>query len=173
MCPRPQPASKQVTVEDEIISPEVQASSSKGKGLEVTKIALHNVPVTNNFTERTTFTPKSAVPAPSQSAPLSTNNSTSLLPMPLLSVPTVQSTTYHYTFTLEDKEADKCVVEHLLDSNLNIPVRELLAVSPDVRQHFRKLMMKKHVTVGTVSVHKLLGQPATDTWLKQYEGMRP
>jgi hypothetical protein len=46
MRPRPQPASKQVTVEDEIILPEVQASSSKGKGLEVAKIALHNVPVT-------------------------------------------------------------------------------------------------------------------------------
>jgi hypothetical protein len=80
MRPRPQPALKQVMVEDEIISPEVQASSSKGKGLEVAKIVLHNVPVTNNSTERTTLAPKSAAPAPSQSAPSSTNNSTSLLP---------------------------------------------------------------------------------------------
>jgi len=47
--PHPQPASKQATVEDEIISPEVQASSSKGKGLEVAKIAPHNVPVTNDY----------------------------------------------------------------------------------------------------------------------------
>jgi hypothetical protein len=43
MCQCPQPASRQVMVEDEIISPEVQASSSKGKGLEVVKIVPHNV----------------------------------------------------------------------------------------------------------------------------------
>jgi len=170
--PRPQPASKQVTVEDEIISPEVQASSLKGKGLEVAKIAPHNVPVTNNSTERTTLAPKSPAPAPLQSAPSSTSNSTSPPPMPLLSAPTAQSTTYRYAFALEDKEADKRVVKHLLNSNLNIPVRELLAVSPDVRQHFHELTMKKHIMVGAVSVHELLGQPATDAWLKQYEGVR-
>jgi hypothetical protein len=86
--PRPQPTSKQAMVEDEIISPEVQASSSKGKGLEVTKIAPHNVLVTNNSMERTTLAPKSTVPAPSQSAPSSTNNSTSPQPTPPLSAPT-------------------------------------------------------------------------------------
>jgi len=58
MCPRPQPALKQAMVEDEIISPEVQALSSKGKGLKVMKIAPHHVPVTNNSTERTTLAPK-------------------------------------------------------------------------------------------------------------------
>jgi len=121
-CPCPQPASKQATVEDEIISPEVQASSSKGKGLEVAKIAPHNVPVTNNSMERTTLAPKSTAPAPSQSTPSSTSNSTPPQPVPPLSAPTAQSTTYHYAFALEDKEADKRVVERLLDSNLNIPV---------------------------------------------------
>jgi hypothetical protein len=111
--PCPQPTSKQVTVEDEIILPDVQALSSKGKGLEVAKIAPHNVPVTNNSMERTTLAPKSAVPAPSQSAPSSTNNSTPPLPTPLLPVPTAQSTTYCYAFALEDKEADKRIVERL------------------------------------------------------------
>jgi hypothetical protein len=171
-CPRPQPASKQVTVEDEIILPEVQASSSKSKGLEVAKIAPHNVPATNDSTEKTTLAPKSAVPAPSQSAPSSTSNSTPPQLAPPLSAPTAQSTTYRYAFALEDKEADKRIVECLLDSNLNIPVRELLAVSPDVRQHFHEFTTKKRVTVGMVSVHELLGQPAMDAWLKQYEGMR-
>jgi hypothetical protein len=83
----------------------------------------------------------------------------------------VQSTTYRYAFALEDKEANKRIVEHLLDSNLNIPIQELLAVSPDIRQHFRELMTKKRVTLGAVSVHELSGQPATDAWLKQYEGV--
>jgi len=170
--PHPQPTSKQAMVEDEIISPEVQTLSSKGKGLEVAKIAPHNVPVTNNSMERTTLAPKSAAPAPSQSAPSSTKNSTSPQPMPPLSAPTMQSTTYRYAFALEDKEANKRVVERLLNSNLNIPIQELLAVSPDVRQHFCKLTMKKRITVGMVSVHELLGQPATDAWLKQYEGVR-
>jgi len=32
--------------------------------------------------------------------------------------------------------------------------------------------MKKHVTVGVVSVHELSGQPAMDVWLKQYKGVR-
>jgi hypothetical protein len=50
--PHPQPASKQVTVKDEIILSDVQASSSKGKGLDVAKITLLNVPVTNNSMER-------------------------------------------------------------------------------------------------------------------------
>jgi hypothetical protein len=122
MCLRPQPALKQVMVQDEIISPEVQASSSKGKGLGVAKITPLNIPVTNNPTERTTLVPKSAAFASSQSAPVSNNNSTSPLPMPPLSAPTAQSTTYRYVFTLEDKEANKCIVERLLNSNLNIPV---------------------------------------------------
>jgi len=82
MHPCPQPASKQATVEDEIISPEVQAPSSKGKGLEVIKIAPLNVPATNNSTERTTLAPKSTVPGSSQSAPSSNNNSMSPLPAP-------------------------------------------------------------------------------------------
>jgi hypothetical protein len=90
--PRPQPALKQAMVEDEIISPEVQASSSKGKGLEVAKIAPHNVPVTNNSMERTTLAPKSAAPAPWQPAPSSTNNSTSPQPAPLLSAPIAEGT---------------------------------------------------------------------------------
>jgi hypothetical protein len=46
-----------------------------------------------------------------------------------------------------------------------------LAVLPDVRQHFHELTTKKRVTVGMVSVHELLGQPATDAWLKQYKGV--
>jgi len=170
--PCPQPASRQAMVKDEIISPEVQASSSKGKGLEVTKIAPHNVHVTYNSMERTTLAPKSAAPASSQSAPSSTNISTSLLPMPPLSAPTTQSTTYRYAFTLEDKEANKHVVEHILDSNLNIPIQEFLAVLPDVRQHFHNLTTKKCIMVGAASVHELLGQPATDAWLKQYKGVR-
>jgi hypothetical protein len=94
------------------------------------------------------------------------------LPTPPLSAPTTHSTTYHYTFALEDKEANKCIVECLLDSNLNILVQELLAVLPDVRQHFRVLTTKKRIMVGAVSVHELSGQPATDAWLKQYKGMR-
>jgi hypothetical protein len=122
MCPHPQPASKQVMVKDEIILPEVQALSSKGKGLEVTKIVPHNVPVTNNSMERTTLAPKSAAPASLKSAPSSNNNSMSLLSTPPLFVPAAQSTTYCYAFTLEDKDADKCIVKHLLDSNLNIPI---------------------------------------------------
>ncbi|KAG2061354.1 hypothetical protein BDR06DRAFT_854018, partial [Suillus hirtellus] len=55
---------------------------------------------------------------------------------------------------------------------LNIPARELLAVSPDVRQHFRKLTTKKRVAVGAVLVHELSGHPATDQWLKQYKDVR-
>jgi hypothetical protein len=94
------------------------------------------------------------------------------LPTPPLSAPTAQSTTYHYAFALEDIQANKRIVKRLLNSNLNIPIQGLFAVSPDVRQHFCKLTMKKHVMVGAVSVQKLSGQPAMNAWLKQYEGVR-
>ncbi|KAG1850266.1 hypothetical protein C8R48DRAFT_778243 [Suillus tomentosus] len=156
---RPRPASRQATVEEEIISPEIRASSDKGKEKEVAKVAPLSAPISAPTSAKAP--PKGASPSsstPSSSTPVSSSSSSpsqsSALPPSSSSTPTqapAQSSSYRYAFALEDKEADKHVVERLLDSNLNIPVRELLAVSPDVRQHFHELTTKKCITVGAVS----------------------
>ncbi|KAG2339646.1 hypothetical protein BDR05DRAFT_891445, partial [Suillus weaverae] len=52
---------------------------------------------------------------------------------------------------------------------LSIPVRELLAVLPEVRKQFRDMTTNKRVTVGTVSIDKLSGHFAMDRWLSQYD----
>jgi hypothetical protein len=93
---------------------------------------------------------------------------------PPVAVPTANNPTptlnqYRYSFVLEDKEADKCVVKHLLDSNLNISVHELFAISPDVCKQFRDLTTTKCVTVGTVSVNKLSGQPMTEEFICTFD----
>ncbi|KAG2051378.1 hypothetical protein BDR06DRAFT_890039, partial [Suillus hirtellus] len=146
------------------------------KGKEVVKEAPLSAPISAKAPLKGT-SPSSSTPA--SSTPVSSSSSSpsqsSALPPLSSSTPTqapAQSSSYCYAFALEDKEADKRVVECLLNSNLNIPVRELLAVSPDVRQHFHELTTKKCVTVGAVSVHELSGHPVTDQWLKQYEDVR-
>ncbi|KAG2347093.1 hypothetical protein BDR05DRAFT_876856 [Suillus weaverae] len=62
-------------------------------------------------------------------------------------------------------------MEHILDSNFSIAIRELLAISPEVRKQFRNMTTNKHVTVGTVSINKLSGHFATDRWMSQYDNL--
>ncbi|KAG2100650.1 uncharacterized protein F5147DRAFT_776858 [Suillus discolor] len=154
----PRPASRQATVEEEIISPEIQASSDKGKGKELAKVAPTSAPTSAKAPPKGTSS--SSTTSSSSAPPPSPSQSSASLSTPTSAPAPIQSSSYRYAFPLEDKEADKLVVERLLDSNLSIPVRELLAVSPDVRQQFHELTMKKRITVGAVSVHKLSGHPA-------------
>ncbi|KAG1867265.1 hypothetical protein DFJ58DRAFT_723939 [Suillus subalutaceus] len=78
------------------------------------------------------------------------------------------STHYRNLCALEDKEADKRIIERLLQSSINIPVCELLAVSPDVRKQFRDLTTNKCVTVGTVSVNELSSQEMTEEFMQAF-----
>ncbi|KAG1761645.1 hypothetical protein EDD22DRAFT_953827 [Suillus occidentalis] len=102
------------------------------------------------------------------------SSSSSTLPDANTASPSAASSSnqYRFSFALEDKEADKRVIERLLDSNIAIPVRELLAVSPKVRKNFCDLTTTKRVAVGSVLVNKLIGQPSNDEWLCEYDEER-
>jgi hypothetical protein len=153
---RPGPLSKHASETTEIISPAVRASQAKAP--EVAK-------ATNEAT------PKLA--KAKEVAPVASSSS-STLPDANTANPSAASTSnqYRFSFALEDKGADKRVIERLLDSNIAIPVRELLAVSPEVRKNLRDLTTTKRVTVGSVLVNELVGQPSNDEWLREYDEER-
>ncbi|KAG2748104.1 hypothetical protein P692DRAFT_201715678, partial [Suillus brevipes Sb2] len=123
---RPAPASRQATVEEELVSPAIQASSNKGKA--------------------NTSTPAHAVPAPPPTG------------------------TYCLSCALEDKGAEKRITDQILDITIQVPVRDIFAVSPDIRKNFRDMSSNKRVTVGTVSVNELSSHPANRDWMRQYDG---
>jgi hypothetical protein len=77
---------------------------------------------------------------------------------------------YRYAFLLEDKDADKRVVDRMLDSTISMPMHELIAVSTDMRKVFKDLTTTKHVTVRTVSVNELSSVPEMQEFLKKYDG---
>ncbi|KAG2739744.1 hypothetical protein P692DRAFT_201670809, partial [Suillus brevipes Sb2] len=114
---RPAPASRQATIEEELVSPAIQASSNKGK-----------------------------VPAPPPTG------------------------TYRLSCALEDKGAEKRITDQILDITIQVPVRDIFAVSPDIRKNFRDMSSNKRVTVGTVSVNELSSHPANRDWMRQYDG---
>ncbi|KAG2746277.1 hypothetical protein P692DRAFT_201867879, partial [Suillus brevipes Sb2] len=155
---RPAPTSRHATVEEELVSPAIQASSNKGKGLEVAKIpspAASDAPVTGAKSSSS-----------SSSASKTANTST-----PAHAVPAPPPTgTYRLSCALEDKGAEKRITDQILDITIQVPVRDILAVSPDIRKNFRDMSSNKRVTVGTVSVNELSSHPANRDWMRQYDG---
>jgi hypothetical protein len=77
---------------------------------------------------------------------------------------------YRYAFPLEDKDADKRIVDCMLDSTISMPMHKLIAVSTDMRKVFKDLTTTKRVTVGTVSVNELSSAPEMQEFLKKYDG---
>ncbi|KAG1832767.1 hypothetical protein EV424DRAFT_1533451 [Suillus variegatus] len=80
------------------------------------------------------------------------------------------STQYRYSFPLEDKDADKHVVDHMLDSNISIPMRDLITVSTDIRKVFKDMTTTKRVTIGALSVNELSSTPEAEDILRRYDG---
>jgi len=151
----PGPASRQVADAEEIVSPAVQASMGKGKVPEVA---------------RTTTTPPLVTSKVKETLKAPTTTASSMVPTTNNLTPALNQ--YRYSFVLEDKEADKCMVKHLLDSNLNIPMHKLFAVSPDVCKQFHDLTTMKHITVGTESVNELSSQPMTEEFIQAFDQER-
>ncbi|KIO03685.1 hypothetical protein M404DRAFT_47851, partial [Pisolithus tinctorius Marx 270] len=109
--------------------------------------------------------------APSTPAPTSTATKpyvppTSLAPMPMhkdpVPVAIVLSQTlypaacnqnqYHYSFPLEDEATPKHIVEHILETSIAMPVKELFAVAPEFCKQFRDITMAKRVTTNKIEV---------------------
>ncbi|KIO01580.1 hypothetical protein M404DRAFT_109158, partial [Pisolithus tinctorius Marx 270] len=59
---------------------------------------------------------------------------------------------YRYSFPLEDKAAPKHIVEHILETSVAMPVKELFAVAPEFRKQFRDITMVKRVTTNEIEV---------------------
>ncbi|KAG1765354.1 hypothetical protein EDD22DRAFT_1015293 [Suillus occidentalis] len=133
----PGPASRQATVEEELISPEVRTSSSKGKNLEVAKIIT---PAADAPIVGTKSSSSSSVSKPTNTPP----------PVASTPMPT-PSGAYRLSCPLEDKGAEKCITDQILDIMLPVPIRDILAVSPDIRKSMHNLSSNKRVTIGTVS----------------------
>jgi len=151
---RPGPASRQLADAEEIVSPAVQVTSGKGKAQEIAKAPSASTTSASKS--------KEAAKAPSVASTIESASSTA-------TSSSSSSMQYRYSFALEDKDADKRVVQRLLECNINMPVRELFAVSPDVRKQFRDLTTTKRVTVGTVSVNELSSQQTTEEFMRAFD----
>jgi len=151
---RPGPALRQLADAEEIVSPAVQVMSGKGKAPEIAKAPSASTTSASKS--------KDTAKAPSVASTIESASSTATLS-------SSSSAQYRYSFALEDKDADKHVVQRLLECNINMPVRELFAVSPDVRKQFHDLTTTKHVTIGTVSVNKLSSQQTTEEFMCAFD----
>ena len=63
-------------------------------------------------------------------------------------------------FPLEDKSTPRQVLDQVLDTSVPIPVKDLIAASPEFRKQFRDLTTVKRVTntsSNSVQVHELSG----------------
>ncbi|KAG2336086.1 hypothetical protein BDR05DRAFT_1006175 [Suillus weaverae] len=160
LCAHPGPASRQVVEVEEIVSATVQALSTKGKAPESVKA----------ITQPTMSTSKSKETPPVASSSSSSSLNTANVANPLSMMPPLNQ--YRYSYPLEDKNADKCVLEHILNTTISIPIREILAVPPDVRKVFRDQMTIKCITIDTVSVNELSSQPELKDWMHSYDEVR-
>jgi hypothetical protein len=137
---KPGPSSKVTEQAEEIISPEVREAKTK------------KAPNPGMVVVKSAAKPTNANPI-----------------VPVASLSTTPAPQYHYTFLLEDKDIEKCVMDRILDTDVNVPIRDLIASSSDIQKALKDLTTSKQVTVGTVSVNELSGHPQTEQFLKGWD----
>ena len=67
---------------------------------------------------------------------------------------------YKYLFLLEDDTAPKCVLDRVLDTLVQVPIKELFAVTLDFCKHICELTTVKHVahaSANVIQVNELAG----------------
>jgi hypothetical protein len=89
-------------------------------------------------------------------------------PLPAASA-SAPSGMYRLSCPLEDKGAEKYLTDQILDVTLPVPIRDILAVLPDVRKNLCDMSSNKCITVGMVSVNELSSHPGTNHWMHQYD----
>ncbi|KAG2101609.1 uncharacterized protein F5147DRAFT_776611 [Suillus discolor] len=142
--PKPGPLSKVTEQVEEIVSPEVREAKAK------------KVP-----------NPGTVVVKPAMKA----TTATSVAPVAstLMATLATQTAQYHYAFPLEDREAEKCVMDRILNMDVNVPIWDLTASSSDIRKALKDLTTSKHVMVGMVSVNELSSLPQMEQFLKGWD----
>jgi hypothetical protein len=133
---KPGPSSRAVAnVPEEIVSPQVRASSDKGKGPAISPVA-------------------STSSAPSIAKPGTSSDKRA----------TASSPQFKYQFPLEDPAASTRILESIRKSQIIVPLEDILSAAPDVRKQFRDQTTTRRVPVGTVSVHELAGRDPHEIW---------
>ncbi|KAG2155019.1 uncharacterized protein EDB93DRAFT_1247974 [Suillus bovinus] len=103
--------------------------------------------------------PRTSVLKPATKAPIATPATAS----------SSQAPQYRYVFLLEDKDTEKRVIDKILDTDVSLPIRDIIAASPDIWKAIKDLTMSKRVTVGAVLVNELSSLPRTDQFLRDWE----
>ena len=150
--PRKKPETRPSTVTEEIVSPELQKASPSSSGM--LPISTSGTQRTNQPSALTSSTAEASGSATNRSAP-SINIPPRVPPANQSSPPTIQ---YKYMFLLEDKSTPRQVLDWALNMSVPIPVKDLIAVSPEFRKQFWDLTMVKRVTntsSNSVQVHEL------------------
>ena len=67
---------------------------------------------------------------------------------------------FRYSFPLEDETAPKRLLDRVLATTVPVPVRELIAVAPDVRKQLKDLTTTKCIPISTntIQVNELAGR---------------
>jgi hypothetical protein len=140
---------RQATVSEEIESPEVQATRQS----TTTSAAPSRTTAPTSSPGIPASKPSSSVPPPpTQPATAGADSSRARANFP-------PATQYRYTFALEDDTAPQRVLDRVLEASIPVPVKDLFAVSPDFRKHFRDVTTTKRVTsTGVVQVNELSGR---------------
>jgi hypothetical protein len=153
VCTKPGPTSRVAEAVEEVTSPQVKVVGSKPNNAP-NKGTVVITPVGRSSAQDTTSS------SPSTQSAIIPNDP-----------PTNQSSMqYRYAFPLENKDADKRVVDRMLDSTISMPMHELIAVSTDVRKVFKDLTTTKRITVGTVAINEISSVPETQEFFKKYDG---
>ncbi|KIN96988.1 hypothetical protein M404DRAFT_32713 [Pisolithus tinctorius Marx 270] len=130
------------TVEEEIISPGIQSlcatcqASDPAAPAPMSTATKPYVPPTN---PALTLVCKDPVPV-------------AIVPPQTLYPAAHNQNQYHYSFPLKDEAVPKCIMEHVLETSVAMPVKELFAVAPEFRKQFRDITMVKHVTTNEIEV---------------------
>ncbi|KAG2128930.1 uncharacterized protein EDB93DRAFT_1108854 [Suillus bovinus] len=62
---------------------------------------------------------------------------------PATAASSLQAPQYCYVFLLEDKDAEKRVIDKILDTDVSLPIRDIIAALPDIRKAIKDLTMSK------------------------------
>jgi hypothetical protein len=132
---KPGPTSRvNADVPEEIISPQVKATSDKGKAPAV-PVAAPSRPATS-----------ASKPVPAQDKRTTTNPQ------------------FKYQFPLEDPAANSRVLDSFMKTPIAIPVQDIFSIAPEVRKQFREQTTTHRIPMTTVSVHELAGRNPQDIW---------
>ena len=131
-CKKPENCA--TTVSKELFSPEIQKSTKKAES------ASSSTSVPTPPPQRSIQAPPVAGPSGSDSMEgKPTSTSTLILPHtpPINLQALIPTNQYKYLFLLEDETAPPHIFDHILDTNIPVPVKDLFAVSLDIHKHLQ------------------------------------